>query len=109
MNPLLFPAVVEIGVISYRTLTGQRLIVAKGQNGKFGVQSGSGPKRPPLPSELLAVIIVFSVYSAIAGNGANPQRARIGALLGWGTVLATFLTMFSAPAPKAAPTAVGGK
>jgi hypothetical protein len=94
MNPILLPWLAEIGIITYRDMTGQRFTVTRqGGSGAFGlsVQRSTGPKRPPLPSELLATFIIFGTYSVIA-NGEG-QRARIGSLLGWGTVLATVLML----------------
>lgn len=95
MNQVIAPMIVEIGIISYRTMTGRRINVVKNLSGGFSSYPATGPKRPPLPSELVAVFVVFGVYSVIGGSGENVNRTRIAALLSWGTVLATFLSMYS--------------
>lgn len=58
--------------------------------------------RPPLPSELLAVFVVFGAFSLI-----GESQPKIGSLLGWGVVLATALDVaptFIAPRYSAAST-----
>lgn len=87
MNPVFMPWLVEIGIISARTLQGKRFIISKGK-----VVATTGPPRPPLPSELLSTFVVFGAYMMIAEGGR--ERQRIGSLLAWGTVLATVLLMF---------------
>lgn len=66
MDNLLLPWMVEIGLVSWRTV-------------KFG-------GRPPLPSELLASFVIFGGFSII------PNR-KIGTTMGWGIVVASALNL----------------
>lgn len=101
MNPVIIPWTIEIGLISWRTLSGKRTSAvpfspfpaSTGISGPTGSKGfvGTGPKRPPLPSEILATFIAFGVFAVIADSG--DQGRRIGGLLGWGIVLATFLNL----------------
>lgn len=59
---------VEVGIITLRDLT--------------------GPRRLPLPSEILATFIVFGGLSVIGGS---PSGRRPAAAIGWGLVVATLL------------------
>lgn len=104
MTPIVLPWLVEIALITWRSMTGTHFQIMAGQQnidpatgkpmgpklpGKvFGAVQGV--KRPPLPSELLATFVAFGAYAAIA-----EKNAQIGRLLAWGTVLATGLLMFS--------------
>ena len=98
MNPIVWPAIVEVGFITWRSMSGQHYAVStKGATGA-GLGQGKGTtfvnindnvRRPPLPSELLAVMVAFGVFGAIA-----EKNARIGGLLGWGIVLATGFIAF---------------
>ena len=94
MNPVVIPWLAEIGIMTYRSLSGEYFSVTKGNGFSLQVKKTSGPKRPPLPSELLATFVIFGTYSVV-GDSSNPQTRRIGALLAWGTVLATFLMLTS--------------
>lgn len=60
---------VEVGIISVRDL--------------------AGPKRPPLPSELLATFVIFGGLGAISGSSTARQPA---AAVAWGIVVATLLS-----------------
>lgn len=109
MNPVVLPWLAEIGIITYRTMTGQRFtLTTSGGVSGFGVVKGSGPKRPPLPSELLSTFIVFGAYSLIGTSG-NSDMHRVAALLGWGTVLATILVMTGSPQSASQQTAAASK
>lgn len=98
MNPIVWPWMIEVGLVTYRSFTGLhftpgKITQSKGQ----GIKAGSGVwstgnKRPPLPSELLAVMIVFGLFSIVA-----QKDARIGSFLGWGIVIATGITLFGSP------------
>lgn len=57
----------EVGIISVRDLV--------------------GPKRPPLPSELLATFVVFGGLGLASGEAQRPAAA-----VAWGIVLATLLS-----------------
>lgn len=93
MNSVAIPWLGAIGIISYRTMSGKRDSIVSG-----GVAPGSsipslknvvttGPKRPPLPSELLATVIVFGTCSIIAD-----RDERVGTLLAWGFLVAMTLS-----------------
>jgi hypothetical protein len=93
MNPIVWPAIVEVGFITWRSMTGTHYAVStKGSTGpglgtgkvKLPYTVNTGVKRPPLPSELLAVMLAFGIFGAIA-----EKDARIGGLLAWGIVLST--------------------
>jgi len=115
MNSMVWPFMVETGLISYRSMTGKHLVTSttrvqapnfQGPLGSKSVPVGwvdDGIKRPPLPSELLAEFLIFGIFAAIAS-----KDARVGALLGWGIVVATGLTMFGGPAKSSSPTPLGG-
>jgi hypothetical protein len=103
MNPVLFPWIAEIGLMTYRSMTGQRFALtrnAPGVTGPFalGVVKSTGPKRPPLPSELIATYVVFGGASML-GESSNPNTRRIGSLIAWGLVLATGLMMAGGGTP----------
>lgn len=100
MNSTTLPWMAEIGIITYRTMTGVRDSVVSAGNLSLKNTTGTGPKRPPLPSELLSTFIIFGTYSVI-GNGGG-YRPRIAALLGWGTVLATFMILVTSIAENPA-------
>lgn len=53
------------------------------------IRDFAGPKRPPLPSELLATFVVFGALGVIAGNG-TARRPAVAAA--WGLVVATALS-----------------
>lgn len=107
-NPVLVPWLAEIGIISWRTFTGNGTTVVKSTKAGAGAFSYElAPRknpvaRPPLPSEILSTIIVFGTYSVIANGGGS--RPQIGAMLGWGTFLATALVFASSPPKKSANT-----
>lgn len=115
MNPVLYPWLAQVGLITYRSMQGQSFAVT--WKGLYPtVTNNKTSKRPPLPSELLSTFIIFGAYSVIGAGGG--ERPRIAALLGWGTVLATFMlvaqgSQSSSPAvntpstPSTAP--AGGK
>lgn len=89
MNGVVIPWVLEIGIINYRTLTGQRDSITSGGNGlSLKNVKSTGPKRPALPSELLATVIAYGTFSIIA-----ERDNRIGSLLAWGITIATFMTL----------------
>jgi hypothetical protein len=85
MNPIVWPWMVEIGLITYRSVTGEHISFTL----KGATTQNTGVKRPPLPSELLASFVAFGMFAAIA-----EKDKRIGSLLGWGIVVATAITMF---------------
>lgn len=101
MNPVVIPWMIEIGIISWRTLSGKRASAipfspfpaSSGLSGPTGSKgfTVTGPKRPPLPSEVLSTFIAFGAFGVIADSG--EQGRRIGGLLAWGLVLATFINM----------------
>jgi hypothetical protein len=112
MNSVVVPWTLEIGIISWRTLSGKQLTsvipfapfpAKSGLSGPAGssptIASGSSPKRPPLPSELLATFIAFGVCAILADS---QQGHTAGVLLAWGLVLSTFMSQAGAlaPAPK---------
>jgi hypothetical protein len=104
VNPITLPWIAEIGIITYRSLTGVKINVSRAsQQGSSKIGLGTttinnGVKRPPLPSEILSTFIIFGAYSVIAnGSGSRPT---IGSLLGWGTVLATVMVMAGGPGPS---------
>lgn len=92
-HPLLYPALAEVAVITYRD-----------------VKNGSNVKNPiphfPLPSQYVSVVIVFGALALF------PERAaQLASVIGWGLVIATALKAFtpgssvnSAKANAAAPT-----
>lgn len=98
MNPVVIPWLVEIGIISWRSLSGAHFSTQKSGQGSFAqsVIKTSGVKRPPLPSELLATFVIFGTYAVI-----SEKNAQIGQLLAWGTVLATGLIFLSGGTPSA--------
>lgn len=98
MNPVFLPWMAEIGVVTYRTLKGVSFSVTF-TGGKPAVKQISGPKRLPLPSELLSTFVIFGAYAVVAeGQG---ERRTIGSLLAWGTVLATILMLAQHGTPAA--------
>jgi hypothetical protein len=99
MTPVVIPWLLEMGIVSWRSLRGIHSVVAKDpKSGNVGISTqSSGVKRPPLPSEFLAVFGAFGIYAVISDS--NP---RVGQLLAWGTVIATaiiFLPSAITPAP----------
>jgi hypothetical protein len=75
-SPLLYPALAEVVLVTYRSVRNQ-------ETTKLPV------KYLPLPSTYLSVIVVFGGLSLL------PQSAdRLGALAGWGFVVATALNIF---------------
>jgi hypothetical protein len=112
MNPVIWPAIVEIGFITWRSMTGVHYAVStKGATGS-GLGKGTGTtfvnindnvKRPPLPSELLAVMLAFGVFGAIA-----EKEPRVGSLLAWGIVLATGFIAFGQGNTTPASSSKGG-
>ena len=101
MNPVVIPWLVEIGIISWRSLSGthfstQKAATAQTPFAQKSVVATGGVKRPPLPSELLATFVIFGTYAVIA-----EKNAQIGQLLAWGTVLATGLIFLSGGTPAA--------
>jgi hypothetical protein len=84
-NPLLYPALVETALITYR-----------------GVINNTNVSNPiphfPLPSQLFSVIVVYGGLSLF------PESAeRLAAALGWGFVVATALNLWT-PGGKVATT-----
>jgi hypothetical protein len=95
MNSVMIPWALEIGIINYRTLSGQRdSIISGGQGLSLKNVKSTGPKRPALPSELLASVIAYGTFSIIADW--NP---RIGGLLAWGITIATFMVLAGSAPP----------
>jgi hypothetical protein len=84
-NPLLYPALVETGLITYR-----------------GVINKTNVNNPiphfPLPSQLMSVIIVYGGLSLFPES-----TERLAALMGWGFVVATALNLWT-PGGKVATT-----
>lgn len=77
-SPLLYPALVETALITYRD-----------------VKSGTNKDNPiahfPLPSQYVSVLLVYG------GLALLPESAsRLAALVGWGFVVATALNLFDA-------------
>lgn len=70
MNPVLLAWGVEVGIIAVRDLT--------------------GPRRLPLPSELLATFVVFGGLAAV-GDSSPTFRGAANATA-WGLVVATLLS-----------------
>lgn len=87
MNGIVLPWLAEIGVLTWRVISGQ--------------------KRPPLPSELLASFVIFGGFSLIPDE-------RLRNVLAWGTVIATAFNAFNSnqlllhPFNPAAPAQVLG-
>ena len=76
-SPLLYPALAEVALITYRD-----------------VKNGSNVDNPiphfPLPSQYVSVAIVYGGLSLF------PQQAdRLASLIGWGFVVATALNVFT--------------
>ena len=71
MNSITTPWLAELVLISWRT---------------FRQQS-----RPPLPSELLASFIIFGTAGVV-----TQKAPQVGAVFGWGIVVATALNLFGA-------------
>src|SRR5215469_8796167 len=105
MNPVVLPWIVELVIVSWRSLTGTHFTTVKGVQKTGGgsisptmvpsVQKvTNGVKRPPLPSEVLATFVVFGACAAIA-----EKDARVGQLLAWGFVVATALLFLGGPSP----------
>lgn len=69
MNPVMAAWAVEVGIIAVRDLT--------------------GPRRLPLPSELLATFVVFGGLTVVAGSPTWRGAANATA---WGLVIATLLS-----------------
>src|ERR1700677_5289216 len=99
MNPVVFPFLVEVGFVSWRSITGDHFVVSttsanasSSSVGKLpGIQQvNDGVKRPPLPSELLSAVVVFGTFGMIADH-----NRKVGLLLAWGIVLARGLLVFS--------------
>jgi hypothetical protein len=82
VDPLLFPWLAEIGLITYRDMKAE--------------------KRPPLPSELVSVFVVFGAFTLV--SKASPG---IASALGWGIVLATGMQVFGAINSSAIAKATG--
>lgn len=72
MNGLLSSWLVELGLVTWRAFNG-------------GNNRAHGP-RPPLPSEVAAVMLVFGALGLVPGEG-----QRVAGMVGWGLVVATFL------------------
>jgi len=76
-SPLLYPALAEVALITYRD-----------------VKNGSNVNNPiphfPIPSQYVSVILVYGGLSLL------PESAdRLGALIGWGFVVATALNVWT--------------
>ena len=89
-SPLLYPALAEVALITYRD-----------------VKAGSNVKNPiahlPVPSQYVSVLAVFGGLSLL------PSSAdRLGALVGWGFVVATALNVFT-PGGRTIGAATGTK
>ena len=76
-SPLLYPALAEVVLITYRD-----------------VKNGSNVDNPiphfPLPSQYVSVAIVYGALSLFP-----PQADRLASLIGWGFVVATALNVFT--------------
>lgn len=102
MNSVTLAWAVEIGIITFRTMSGESLTITT--KSRLEAPNFMGPlppipsmqltqtgvKRPPLPSELLSTLM-FGVYAIIGNVGSNGPH--IANLLAWGTVLATALSL----------------
>jgi hypothetical protein len=75
MNGLLTAAMVESGLITWRSLS-------------------QPPKMLPPPSGFVAVVIIFGGLSLLPASG-----AKFASYTGWGLVLATFLNLWSPATP----------
>lgn len=114
MNSVMTPWAIEIGLITWRTMTGKRItavtpfvpLPASSNSTSADAVKTTGPKRPPLPSELLASFVAFGVCAIIADTDRGRQA---GALLAWGLVVATFLNMAPNLPGANAPTTKGSK
>lgn len=89
-SPLLYPALAEIALITYRD-----------------IKNKSNAQNPiahlPVPSQYVSVVTVFGGLSLL------PSSAdRLGALLGWGFVVATALNVFT-PGGRTIAAATGKK
>jgi hypothetical protein len=71
---LLAAALVEVGLVTYRDLSGQKVL--------------------PPPSDYVAVAIIFGGLGLFPESGAN-----FASLVGWGLVVATFLNLWSPATP----------
>jgi len=76
-NPLLLPALVETGLITYRDI-------------KNGTNKDNPVPHFPLPSQYVSVLIVYGLLSVV------PKPAdRVASLAGWGFVVATLLNFWT--------------
>jgi hypothetical protein len=89
-SPLLYPALAEIALITYRDI-------------KNGINAQNPIAHLPVPSQYVSVVTVFGGLSLL------PSSAdRLGALLGWGFVVATALNVFT-PGGRTIEAATGKK
>lgn len=76
MNPLLIPALIEAGLVTYRDV-------------KASTSATNPITNFPLPSQYVAVLVVFGALSLVPESG-----SRLAAVIGWGFVIATGLNLF---------------
>jgi hypothetical protein len=74
VNSLLTAAMVESGLVTWRSLSNQKIL--------------------PPPSAFVAVVIVFGGLSLLPDSG-----SKFASLTGWGIVLSTFLNLWSPATP----------
>jgi hypothetical protein len=77
VNPLIYPALVETALITYRDV-------------KQGNNTDNPIPHLPIPSQYVSVIIIYGGLSL-----APPQAQRLAALIGWGFVVATALNVWT--------------
>jgi len=80
-NPVLYPALAEAALISYRDI-------------KNGTNVLNPVPHFPLPSQFASVLLIYGGLSLIPGRG-----QRVASLVGWGFVVATALNLWT-PAGK---------
>lgn len=83
MSGLLGAFLVEVGLVTYRSVT---------QGGIKTGPGGTAPIRAPLPSLYTSALIIYGSLAVVASSS---QSARpVATLVGWGFVVATFLNLY---------------
>jgi hypothetical protein len=83
----------EVGLITYRAVTGGQVVTRK-------AQQSTAPLPAPLPSVYTSAILIYG------GLGLLPKSlAPVPALLGWGLVVATFVNLYNPGAANKAAAA----
>lgn len=77
MNPLIYPSLVEVALITYRD-------IRKGNNVTNPI------KYLPIPSQYVSVIIIYGGLAL-----APPSAQRLAAMIGWGFCVATALNVWT--------------